>query len=121
MKKVVHVVFFGCNLVSEPMNENLANELKEKLLEKEIQCYVSDEDTKPLDIYKKEVQVYQEWLGKVTEGYTEDQLKNLIGMLDTPDYDKARIWTGKLEGIAMALNLTKEETEKIDALVYMGM
>ena len=43
MKKVVHVVEFGCRLVSEPLEPSLAEELKARLVAKGLQnCYVAD-------------------------------------------------------------------------------
>ncbi len=42
-------------------------------------------------------------------------LENAFGILDTRDYDKARIWTAKLEGMAIILGLTKEKIEEIAA------
>jgi hypothetical protein len=41
MKKV-HVVEFGCKLVSEPLEDSTADELKVRLEEKGLQCYTRD-------------------------------------------------------------------------------
>lgn len=121
MKKIVKIVFFGCNISSEPLKESLANELLEALQDKGFTGYIADEETSSLETYKTEVKAYQDWLEKVTEGFTESQRKNLKEMLDDPDYDKARIWSAKLEGMALILELTEEEVERIDANCYIGM
>lgn len=39
MKKTVHVVEYGCNLTSEPLSEELAEQLRKRLVAKGLQCY----------------------------------------------------------------------------------
>ncbi len=114
-------MFFGCNMSSEPLKESLANELLQKLKAKELEGYIADEKADPLEIYKKEVKAYQKWLEEVTEGFTEDQRKNLVDWLNTRNYAKACMWSYKLEGMTTILGLTKEEEDKINANCYIDM
>ncbi len=67
-----------------------------------------------MEMYRGEVRTYNEYFRETTKGLTEEQLKNLRGILDRGDYDKLSIWTGKLDGMALALGLTKKQVSQID-------
>lgn len=63
-----------------------------------------------LETYKEELRKYKTCTDKLNQQY---QHKSLF-YFDWADYDKVIEWNAKLEGMILALGLTKSEEEKID-------
>lgn len=66
-----------------------------------------------LSLYRAGVEDYTKYFKKITEGWTPDMFKEAMGVFDTHDYDKIRIWTAFFNGMELALNLSEEQVKNI--------
>ena len=70
-----------------------------------------------LENYKTEVRKYAAWVAGIRKRFAGLGIPaaDITHLLDGPDYNKAVQWNAKLEGMRLALGITKAEDKAIDA------